>query len=133
MRWAPGSAEGATGAQRLRWKWPFFEARRKLEQRRSQTRALQENHAQVIARLQRRADAAELATAESRTQCAEAVLSRDQVQQQQQSTAVEIKQLRDLFEEAASRHEHTVQELHAARDAHWLAIVAAAERAADCP
>lgn len=95
----------------------LHETRRKLEQRRSQTRAAQESHAQAVAMLQASADAADATISELRTQCAEAVSSRKQVQQQQESTAAEIKQLRDLFEEAASRHEHTVRELHAARDA----------------
>ena len=99
-------------------------AHEKLARRRSQFRLLQESHAQAVATLQASFQAAEATASGLRTQHAEAVASQEQSQQQQDITVGEMKQLRDGIEEAARCHEHTLQELRAARDS--LAAVASA-------
>ena len=108
----------------------LHEAHEKLARWRSRLRALQERHAQAVHTLQASLQAAETTALCLQTQQAEEVASREQSQQQLDRTVTEMKQLQDGIEEAARCHEHTLQELQAARDS-LAAVASAAARATE--
>ena len=106
----------------------LHEAKDKLARRRSQICALQESHAQAAATLQTSLQAAEATASGLRSQCAEAVASREQSQQQLCRSAAESKHMQAAAGEATRRQERTLQELQSARDA--LAVISSAAASA---